>query len=233
MCLRRRAPPLHSLQMNTSPLSKPPLRHGSAGALLTTLFALAACGPGTDRPDADVAADSAATDPAAAFLAHLASHCGQAFPGGLTLEPPGDDMLRGDELLVVHFRECSANGDTVRIPFHIESEPGEWDRSRTWIFTRTADGRLELRHDHREPDGSPSEVTFYGGFTDDAGTPNQQAFTAVERTEASGFHRGWRVEIEPGVRYTYGTTRRHEWSWRIDFDLTTPIETPPAPWGHE
>jgi hypothetical protein len=217
--------------MTKNPLPIQFLRPWLPGAILTGFLTLTACGGGGDGAGTPDGAQE--LDPARAFLANLASHCGQAFPGGLTLEPPGDDMLRGDELLVVHFRECSANGDTVRIPFHIESEPGEWNRSRTWIFTRTEDGRLELRHDHREPDGSPSEVTFYGGFTDEPGTPNQQAFTAVERTEASGFHRGWRVEIEPGVRYTYGTTRRHEWSWRIDFDLTTPIEPPPAPWGHQ
>jgi hypothetical protein len=156
------------------------------------LLTLSACGgPPAAEQEAAAAADRA--DRAAtsrAFLANLASQCGEAFPGGLTLEPPGDDMLRGDELLLVHFRECSASGDTVRIPFHIESEPGEWNRSRTWILTLTEDGGLELRHDHREPDGTPSEVTFYGGFSDEPGTANRQDFTSVARTESSGFHRG-------------------------------------------
>jgi hypothetical protein len=141
-------------------------------------------------------------------------------------------MLTGTEELVVHFREC--DGDTLRIPFHIEVEAtGSWDRSRTWILTRAPGDRLELRHDHRESDGTPSERTMYGGFSETPGTANRQDFVSVERTEESGYPRGWRIEIVPGERYTYGTTRRGEWSWRVDFDLTRPIDPPPAPWGHE
>jgi hypothetical protein len=169
--------------------------------------------------------------PSELFLTHLAVHCGQAFSGGLTLEPPGDDMLTGTEELIVHFRECGA--DSLRIPFHIEVEAtGEWDRSRTWILTRAPGDRLELRHDHREPDGRPSERTMYGGFSETPGTGSRQDFVSVERTEESGYPRGWRIEIVPGERYTYGTTRRGEWSWRIDFDLSRPVDLPPAPWGH-
>jgi hypothetical protein len=170
--------------------------------------------------------------PSEVFLKNLAVHCGQAFSGRLTLEPPGDDMLTGTEELIVHVRECGA--DTLRIPFHIEVEAtGEWDRSRTWILTRAPGDRLELRHDHREPDGSPSERTMYGGFSETPGTGSRQDFVSVERTEESGYPRGWRIEIVPGERYTYGTTRRGEWSWRIDFDLSRRVEAPPAPWGRE
>jgi hypothetical protein len=170
--------------------------------------------------------------PSEAFLGNLATHCGSAFAGGLTLEPPGDDMLTGTEELIVHFRGCGA--ETLRIPFHIEIEDtGAWDRSRTWILTLAPGGRLELRHDHREPDGSPSERTMYGGFTETEGTAHRQDFVSVERTEESGFLRGWRIEIHPGERYTYGTTRRGEWSWRVDFDLTREVPAPPPPWGWE
>lgn len=44
---------------------------------------------------------------AAAFLANLNLHCGEAFPGAPAIEPPGDEMLDGDEFLAVHMRECS------------------------------------------------------------------------------------------------------------------------------
>jgi hypothetical protein len=186
---------------------------------------------GTGGLAADPSPSAAAVSPAEAFLENLAAHCGSAYPGGLTLEPPGDDMLTGTEELVVHFREC--DGDTLRIPFHIEVEAtGSWDRSRTWILTRASADRLELRHDHREPDGRPSETTMYGGFTETEGTSARQDFVSAQRTEESGFPRGWRIEVVPGERYTYGTTRRGEWSWRIDFDLSQPIAPPPAPWGH-
>jgi len=140
-------------------------------------------------------------------------------------------MLTGTEELVVHFRQCTA--DTLRLPFHIEREAtADWDRSRTWIYTRTADG-LELRHDHRQPDGTDDEVTGYGGTTRSAGTARQQEFILAERTAPDGALLGWRVEIEPGERYTYGTIRGGEWTWRVDFDLTRPLPPPPAPWGYE
>jgi hypothetical protein len=166
------------------------------------------------------------------FFDQLAEHCGNAYPGSLTLEPEGDVMLTGTEMLIVHFRECDEN--QLYVPFHIELEENEdWDRSRTWIFTRHDDG-LELRHDHRNRDGSSGEVTMYGGFSVGAGTEMRQEFQSIERSEETGIFRGWRIEIVPNDRYTYGTIRGDEWSWRVDFDLSEPLdEIPPAPWGHK
>lgn len=169
-------------------------------------------------------------EPFEQFFANLSEQCGNAYPGGLTKEPEGDEMLSGDELLVVHFWECE--DDEIKMPFHIEMEEDEWDRSRTWIFTKQEDG-LELRHDHRNPDGTESNVTMYGGYSVEGGTATRQEFKSVPRSEEMGYFRGWRIEIEPGERYTYGTIRDTTWSWRIDFDLSEPMEeTPPAPWGH-
>lgn len=165
------------------------------------------------------------------FFQQLSAQCGKAYPGKLTLEPEGDDMLTGTELLIVHFRECSET--QLKVPFHIELEAtADWNRSRTWVFTKHAD-RLELRHDHRTKAGTDDKVTMYGGFSYGEGTVIRHEFQSVERTAESGYFRGWRIEIEPGVRYTYGTVRGTEWSWRIDFDLRQPLaELPPAPWGH-
>lgn len=165
------------------------------------------------------------------FYASLALHCGNAYEGRLTTAPPGDDMITFEDVLVVHFREC---GDSVlKAPFHIQTvADGDWNRSRTWIFTKHSDG-LELRHDHRKPDGSDDEVTMYGGLQYGVNEDGMQIFQSIPRTEETGIFRGWRIEIEPGVRYTYGTIGGDEWRWRIDFDLTKPIELPPAPWGHE
>ncbi len=228
--------------MTCNTMSYPvPSRSSGAGpcALLAAallLPGLGGCGgeaPGNGEAAAGVpgVGEGAEATPADHFYRHLADLCGRAFSGGLTLEPPGDDMLTGTEELIVHFRNCGA--DTLLIPFHIEiEETGTWDRSRTWMIMRTGDGGLELRHDHREPDGTPSATTMYGGVSDPPGTANRQEFPAVERTVDSGFPRGWRIEIVPGERYTYGTTRRGEWSWRVDFDLNREVPVPPAPWGH-
>ena len=166
------------------------------------------------------------------FMDNLRAACGGAYPGGLTQEPEGDDMLEGDELLIAHFVECAPDEDVVKIAFHIETGPDEWDRSRTWIFERTPRG-LDIRHDHREEDGSPSEVTMYGGPSRAQVeiNENRMEFISIERTEETGMARGWRVLMEPGERYVYGTYRGQDWSWRVDFDLSETAETPPPAWG--
>jgi len=202
---------------------------------LAALLLLTACAPRQEAPppaDPPQGPGATADLPRDAFWDNLARHCGSAYPGRLVTAPPGDTMLSGTEDLVVHFRQCSA--DTLRLPFHIEREAtADWDRSRTWIYTRTADG-LELRHDHRQPDGSDDDVTGYGATTLEPGSANRQEFILTERTAPDGSPLGWRVEIEPGDRYTYGTTRGGEWTWRVDFDLSDPLAAPPpAPWGYE
>ena len=169
-------------------------------------------------------------DPQKVFWNNLMEHCGKAFPGGLTKEPPGDEMLTGTELLIAHFRECGE--DTIKIPFHIEIEDtDEWDRSRTWNFIRH-DDRLEIRHDHRKEDGTEDEDNWYGGFTEEPGSEAYQEFVYYGREDPDGKRLGWRIEIYPNERYTYGTIRGDEWTWRVDFDLTEEIDAPPAPWGH-
>jgi hypothetical protein len=165
-----------------------------------------------------------------AFWSNLQQHCGRAFPGGLGVEPPGDDMLQGDELLIAHFRDCGER--EMRIAFHIE--PGgdrSADRSRTWVLRRIED-RIELRHDHRKQDGTADESTWYGAFSSGVAAPHRMEFEYLDGTPMPGVWRGWRLEIEPNRRYSYGTVRNGEWSWRVDFDLSRSVELPPPAWGH-
>ncbi len=203
--------------------------------LLAVALVLVAAGCNGDAPPAeDTGVDevAAAQDIQARFLENLSVHCGEAFPGRLAVAPVGDEMLTGTEELLVHFRDCEA--DEVRIPFHVEVEETEsWDSSRTWYVMRVADG-LELRHDHREDDGSEDDRTWYGGFSMDTGTPNRQDFSSPERTEAAGVPVGWRIQIEPGVVYRYGTIREGEYTWMVEFDLSQAIEGEiPDAWGHD
>jgi hypothetical protein len=191
-------------------------------AILPVLLA-AGCGGAPDAPS---------PPSAEAFLESLSAQCGSAFPGRLVLEPEGDDMLTGTEALLVHFRDCEP--DEVRIPFHVEVEAtGSWNRSRTWYVMTAAEG-LELRHDHREPDGSESTRTWYGGFSVPGGTATRQDFVSPERSTSAGVPVGWRIEIEPGAHYRYGTTRDGDWDWMIEFDLSEPVAGPiPPAWGAE
>ena len=108
-----------------------------------------------------------------AFFDQIHSMCGARFEGEAVFpEDPGDDWR--DQLLVAVVESCS--DDEIRIPLRVGA-----DTSRTWVLTRTVSG-LQLKHDHRHADGSPDEVTQYGGVAVDAGSPLSQSFPADEYT---------------------------------------------------
>lgn len=171
---------------------------------------------------------SAHADPQAQFWSSLESLCGQAFEGQIAVDSTRSDDFAGQRL-VMHVMRCDTG--VILVPFHV----GE-NRSRTWVFTQTGEG-LRLKHDHRNPDGSEDNRTWYGGDTQTSGTGTTQEFYADALTaemipEAST--NIWTVEIVPGEVYAYalrreGTDRR----FRVEFDLTNPITPPPLPWGHE
>lgn len=179
------------------------------------------------------AALPAAAAPADDFLDALRGHCGKAYAGRIiaNLPPPSTPDAFEGKRLVMHVRECAE--DALRIPFHV----GE-DRSRTWVITRTAEG-LRLKHDHRHEDGSADAVTMYGGDTADLGTARRQAFPvdaeSIANFKANGLDASlqntWAIEIEPDRRFVYELSRPSGRLFRVEFDLTRPVETPPAPWG--
>jgi len=44
----------------------------------------------------------------------------------------------------------------------------------------------------------------------------------------------WTIEIVPGELFAYGLRREGtDRRFRVEFDLTRPIDPPPAPWGHD
>jgi hypothetical protein len=113
--------------------------------------------------------DGAPSESQEAFFQQISELCGTSFTGQASFPAdPGDDWR--DKDIVAHIASCDA--DEIRIPLAV----GE-NRSRTWILRRV-DGGLELKHDHRHDDGSPDEVTMYGGSTSGAGTPLAQSFPA-------------------------------------------------------
>ena len=165
-----------------------------------------------------------AVDPASEFLAALRAHCGKAFAGQIINPQPADSAMRG-QALVMHVRGC---GDTVRIPFHVGT-----DRSRTWVFTKTATG-ARLKHDHRHEDGSEDRVTQYGGDSRPGGTAGSMAFAADSFTAAllpASRTNVWTVDVTP-TRFVYQLTRTgSDRRFRVEFDLTKSVAVPPAPWG--
>ena len=164
--------------------------------------------------------------PVDAFWSDLERLCGNAYGGRLVEAPPGDTTFAG-KALVMQVRSCGP--DEIRIPFHVGD-----DRSRTWVLTRVGEG-LRLKHDHRHEDGSEDAVTQYGGDARVPGQATQFDFPADSATIAllpAAATNVWTVAVEPGSRFVYalvrvGTDRR----FRIEFDLGSQVDAPPAPWG--
>lgn len=190
-------------------------------------FVLAACTSSPTRP----AASSAPVD---AFMANIAAHCGKAYEGRIIAnepKPTTPDAFEGRRL-VMHVRGCESPATRLEVPFHVGD-----DHSRTWILTRTASG-LRLKHDHRHADGSPDDMTMYGGDTRDAGTATRQAFP-VDAESIAMFKKGglnasventWAMEIHP-TTFVYELSRPNGRMFKVEFDLTQPVALPPTPWG--
>jgi hypothetical protein len=180
-----------------------------------------------------VLALSACATPRAAshdtFFANLSTLCGQSFAGRVVTHDAADAAM-SSERLVMHVRECSA--EEIRIPFHV----GE-NRSRTWVITPT-DAGLRLKHDHRHEDGSEDALTQYGGDSAGAGSATRQDFPADDFSKTlfrannipASVDNTWSVEVEPGQLFAYQLQRPGRY-FRLEFDLSAPIEAPPAPWG--
>lgn len=157
------------------------------------------------------------------FWEALAAHCGNAYEGQL-VSPESDDRFEGR--LIMHVRSCEEG--SIRIPFFV----GE-DRSRTWVLTMEAD-RIKLKHDHRHEDGSEDEITQYGGISSNTGFSAMQVFPAdQETTDLIPYAAGniWWITVSE-ESFTYNLRRiGSETFFSVKFDLTKPVETPPAPWG--
>jgi len=211
-------------------------------ALLFAIAPLSAC---VGTPDAPSMPPLPASQQA--FWDALESHCGNAYTGALTSEDARDAGFR-DKRMLAHWAECTPS--RIAIAFHIEDadQADGWDRSRTWLVTRTADGDrggLRLKHDHRHADGSFDPVTQYGGDTSAPGTPDAQDFPvdpySIALFEREGLDLSltnvWRIEVdpasEPDARFVYQLTRRNDPTrlFRVAFDASRPVPAPPPARG--
>lgn len=185
---------------------------------IAPLVLLAACG----------SEDDAALD--ALYFERLSGLCdGQAYAGRLV----SDDAVDADfKTATMIMGPAKCDGLTVRIPFAVDE-----DRSRTWVLTRTETG-LRLKHDHRHEDGSEDVLTQYGGDSTAGGTAAKQDFPVDAETRTLfiaqdievSTQNTWSVEIEPGDVFAYQMSRP-ERLFRVEFDLSTPVDAPPPPWG--
>lgn len=168
--------------------------------------------------------------PEALYFERLSALCnGQAYTGTLVSTDAVDaDFQTAD----MRMGPATCDGNTILIPFAV----GE-DRSRTWVVTRTLEG-VRLKHDHRHRDGTEDAVTQYGGDSDATGSIGAQDFPADAETKDLFKREGldvsipntWRVEITPDEQFTYQMSRPGR-LFRIEFDLSQPVEAPPPTWG--
>lgn len=204
------------------------------------VLALAACTG--SNPESGVIAtdgqppldDASALQAADEFLMRVAKHCGKAYEGRIVAnepKPSEPDAFEGKRL-VMHIRGCDNPRERLEIPFHVGD-----DHSRTWILTRLPQG-LRLKHDHRHQDGSADDMTMYGGDSREAGSAERQAFP-VDAESIAMFEKGglnaslqntWAMEIHPQT-FVYELSRPNGRMFKVEFDLTRPVELPPTPWG--
>ncbi|VAV94491.1 FIG00637492: hypothetical protein [hydrothermal vent metagenome] len=176
------------------------------------------------------------------YFERLTLLCGKAYSGKLVSNQDADAAMAGKPM-IMHVSKCDLN--EIQIPFHIGEENGKWNRSRTWTITRVDDG-LRLKHRHRHEDGKLDEVTNYGGDTADEGSEQRQEFLvdqlSIDMFKKAGLDQSvtniWAMEISPpgknDARFAYELKRPKEADdrfFRVEFDLSKPIDPPPPPWG--
>lgn len=155
----------------------------------------------TGSTELSVKVDTAATQQA--FFENLGRWCGRSFEGQTEFPPDPNHPMAGKRLLLT-FGPCSAT--EIRVPFQV----GE-DRSRTWILTLGGPGLL-LKHDHRHADGTPDEVTDYGGWAKAGGSATSQSFAADEETARlipEAATNVWTIELDPPAGGLVYALERH------------------------
>lgn len=162
-----------------------------------------------------------------AFWDQIQAHCGNAYRGELADATPFYQTFDA-ELIRIHVRDCT--DELTHISLHIDE-----DHSRNLLLTKT-DGNLQLKHDHRNEDGTEEEITQYGGFAEQPGLSTRQIFWADAHTAEilpERFDNFWFLDLMDEETLAYGV----HWpiqgnSIRMEFDLSETVEAPPTPWGY-
>lgn len=209
------------------------LRWAKAPTMVTVLAVIAGCSG--EAPPADVAESAppaeALSTPAPeqlAFWDRFLPHCGMAYRGQISdVTPYYAPGLEGRDI-VMHVVSCT--DEALHIAMHLDD-----NRSRNWIITQVG-GTIRLKHDHRNEDGTEEEITQYGGDAPRPGLSHRQIFPADSHTasilpdRADNF---WFMDFLDEVTFQYGVHwPRFGHSVRMEFDLSTPIDPPPLPWGY-
>jgi hypothetical protein len=207
------------------------------GGLVLAVSIAAGCGGGEEEATPEQRPTERAGDPSGeaalapeqeAFWTALQAFCGGAYPGRISDVTDYYRPALEGRSLVAHFLDCSR--ERMHVALHVDE-----DRSRNWILTR-AQGTIRLKHDHRHPDGTEEEISQYGGDAPIPGLPHRQIFPADAHTarilpqRADNF---WFLDLVGPTTLHYGVHwPRSGHSVRLEFDLSTRVEPPAAPWGY-
>lgn len=134
------------------------------------------------------------------FFQSLNDLCGRAFEGYSTFPDDPEHAFAGKRLRA-DLVGCSTN--EIRISFHVGT-----DTTRTWVITRATEG-LTLKHDHRHADGTPDDITDYGGTTTSNGSAFSQSFPADT----------WTAELIPAAATNVWSIRLSEDRQRLTYSL--------------
>lgn len=176
---------------------------------IVAVFIVFGCGKSETVPDAKNGPSDQQM-----FFEQLSDLCGQEFDGKTVF--PNDPRHELHEAnLKMHIKKCEE--DEIQIPFYVDG-----DSSRTWVLRKTERG-LQLKHDHRNPDGTASEQTNYGGYANRDGDRNRQFFEADSLTadlipEAST--NVWMMEVDfENKRFVYFLQRNDSPRFRAEFPI--------------
>ncbi len=163
-----------------------------------------------------------------AFWDNIQKHCGNAYEGKLADATPyyADDI--DADYIAIHVRNCTET--LTHISLHLDD-----DHSRNLMLTKV-EGTLQLKHDHRNEDGTEEEITQYGGEAPTPGLETRQIFYADEHTADILPQRSdnfWFLDLMDDETFAYGVHWPKEGnSIRMEFDISTPVDPPPTPWGY-
>jgi len=192
------------------------------GLMAIAIIMFAACNVGGDKKaekakvqDNEISIEN---ENSSAFYKNLQLLCGKSFSGREVFVKEGRESW-ADKPFTMHVTLC--DDEQIHIPFHV----GE-NTSRTWMFLNEG-GKLRFRHDHRHPDGTPEDLTLYGGYATQSGTPFHQEFPADEYTiDVHPRSEGavWIVSLSTDMTcFCYQLFHHGELLFQAEFDLTVEI----------
>lgn len=149
-----------------------------------------------------------------AFFQNISERCGDTYFGDSVFPDDPEHELYGAKLQMT-IESCTE--DEIRIPFQVND-----DKSRTWILTLSDEGLL-FKHDHRHEDGTPDEITNYGGWAADGGSPTMMSFPADSDTAdllPEAVTNMWTMELDlTNNQFTYFLERHSQPRYRAVFSL--------------